>query len=380
MFSLPSLRIGKYFGIPVEVNISWLAIFVLIAFQLARDYFPAIGAYQAAGPWARAVAGVVTALLFFVSILAHEFSHSLVARMLGIPIERVTLFLFGGVSQMNEEPQRPRDEFFMAVAGPAMSVVLAAAFALAWMGLYAAGVSELWWAPLQYLSVVNVAVAIFNMLPGFPLDGGRVLRAALWGATHDLLKATRWACRAGQVWGWAFAAAGAAIIVLARDYGGLWWILIGWFLITIAGASYRQAVMTSQLGSIAVDTVASRPAVVVPGEATVEQVVVRHIIEGEHSKYPVASQGQLIGIMSLADAKAVPRAEWPFTQASQLARGDISQIVITYSASLEEALHRLEPDHPGMLVVERDGMLDGVLTRHDIVQELRRLSMAKPPA
>lgn len=381
MFSLPSVRIGKFFGIPVEINLSWLVIFALVAGTLSFVYFPALPSFRGQGPLAGIIAGLVATVLFFASILAHEFSHSLVAKALGIRIAKVTLFMFGGVSQMESEPDTPRDEFLMAIAGPAMSILLAAAFFLAYEALYVVGIPGIWWEPLAYLALINFLLGVFNLLPGFPLDGGRVLRSILWSISHDLLKATRWASLAGQALGWIFVALAGLRLVFGfgapafDTVNALWIGLLGAFLVSLAGASYRQQVMTTRLGAVTVDGLASRPAVVVPGDATVEQIVVRHILGGEHSKYPVAGGGNLLGILSLNDAKSVSREEWPFITAAQLAEGNLGDIVIKHSATLEEALHRLEADHPGMLVVERDGMLDGVLTRHDVLQALRRMSI-----
>ncbi len=376
MFSLPSLRIGRWFGIPVELNLSWIVIFVLIAGTLSFGYFPAVPAYRHLPVLAWIVAGVLTAVLFFVSILLHELSHSLVARSLGIRIERVTLFVFGGVAQMEEEPATPRDELVMAIAGPAMSILLAAVFYLLWVGLYVAGVSEVFWAPLQYLSIINLAVGLFNLLPGFPLDGGRVLRAALWGMTHDLLKATRWASRAGQFWGWLFVLfAFISLFTGSSTVDAVWFALLGWFLIWLAGASWRQQLFHTRLAGVTVDAIASRPAVVVPGDATVEQIVAEHIIGGTHSKYPVTLDGRLVGILSLNHAKAVPRERWDAVTAAELAEGDLHQIVVPYSMTLEAALSRIDPAHSGMLVLERNGMLDGVVTRHDLLEALRRMAI-----
>ncbi len=378
MFALPSLRIGRWFGIPVELNLSWVLIFVLVAGTLAFGYFPQIAAYQKLPVIASLVAGVLTALLFFVSILLHELSHSIVARALGIRIERVTLFMFGGVAQMEEEPGTPRDEFAMAIAGPAMSILLAALFFLLWIGLYLAGVSAVLWAPLQYLSFINLAVGLFNLLPGFPLDGGRVLRAGLWRLTGDLLKATRWASLAGQFWGWLLVLLGLVGLLGGGSLvDSVWPILLGWFLIWLASTSYRQQVFHTRLGGMAIDAIASRPAVVVPGDATVDQIVVDHIIGGRHSKYPVALDGRLVGILSLNHAKAVPRETWSTTTAAQLAEGDLHEIVVPYSMTLEAALSKLDPAHPGMLVLEREGMLDGVVTRHDVLEALRRMSLLR---
>ena len=386
MFSLPSFRIGRFFGIPIEINLSWVIIFALVSGLLSFEYFPALQLSNGTFPFQKVpfavsvVAGIVTALLFFVSVLLHELSHSLVARSLGMKITSVTLFLFGGVSQIEDEPASPRDEFLMATAGPAMSILLAVALFFVWDGMALGGVSALLWAPLQYLSLINLIVGVFNLLPAFPLDGGRVLRSMLWAGTHDLLKATRWAARSGQFFGWTF----VVVAVVGGVAGGaaylpnfIWLGLIGWFLASMASGSYQAQVVKTQLASVTVDQVASRPAVVVPGEETIEQIVVEHMIGGRHGKYPVVEDGRLVGILSLNRAKALPRERWAVTTAADLAEGDLRMTVVPYSEPLERALQKLEPGHPGMLVVERDGMLDGVVTRSDVLEVLRRASISE---
>jgi len=192
VFNLPSLKLGRIFGIPVEINPTWLIIFVLVAASLSLSYFPALFDWPT---WVSVANGIVTAVLFFASIVIHEMSHSLVARAGGIRIRKVTLFLFGGVAQMEEEPSGPGREFLMAIAGPGASLLLAAVFYVVHAALRSSGVSDMLWAPVEYLALINLSVALFNLLPGFPLDGGRVLRAALWGITGDVLKIGRASCR-----------------------------------------------------------------------------------------------------------------------------------------------------------------------------------------
>lgn len=216
--------------------------------------------------------------------------------------------------------------------------------------------------------------------PGVPSRRRASVAGSTLGDSGSLLRATKWASIAGQTIGYGFV--GLALLgALAGGLAGgsaidlIWIGLLGWFLAGLAGASYREQVVRSRLAAVTVDAVASRPAVVVPGSATVEQIVVDHILGGRHSTYPVVVDGELVGILSLERAKALPRERWAGTTAAELAEGDLRSIVVPYATDLEHALHRLEPGHAGMLVLERDGMLDGVVTRADVLEVVRRISM-----
>lgn len=370
MFGLPSWRIGRVFGIPLEVNPTWLLIFGLVAVTLAFSYFPAIGVVAGLPVWIRLAMGVITALLFFASIVAHELSHSLVARWGGIRIARVTLFMFGGVAQMEEEPDRPGHEFWLAVAGPVMSLALAALFSGGYVLALLGGASAVLWAPLQYLSMINVSVALFNLLPGFPLDGGRVLRAVLWALTGDILRATRWASRSGQVIGVLMMTAGVTGVLLGT-LDLIWLGLIGWFISTLAESAYRQQVARSALEGVTVrDAMTPGPAVV-PGEITIERLVHDHLLGGRHSRYPVVVDGAVVGLVTLAGAKSVARAEWPFVTVADVAERDVASLAVSPRAPLESIAARLGPDGSGALLVVEDGIVVGIVTREDMLRVLR---------
>ncbi|MDH4139459.1 MAG: site-2 protease family protein, partial [Coriobacteriia bacterium] len=283
MFGLPSLRIGKIFGIPVEVNTSWFIIFALVATSLSFSYYPAVFGWP---PAVSIASGVITTLLFFASVVAHEMSHSLVARAGGLRINKVTLFLFGGVAEMAEEPHGPGREFAMAVAGPAMSLLLAGLFFFGYVVLAVAGASDIIWGPARYLGMINLFVAMFNLLPGFPLDGGRVFRSFVWAVTGDLLKATLWATRAGQVIGFSMVG-GAAIGVFNGRLDFAWLGLMGFFLTILSESAYRQQLAKSRLASVTVADIMTPSPLVVPGEVTLEQLAHDYFLGGRHSRYPV---------------------------------------------------------------------------------------------
>lgn len=372
VFNLPSFRFGKLFGIPLEINPTWLIIFVLVATTLSFTYFPS--AFPGRSPWVNTTSGIITALLFFASIVVHELSHSLVARTGGMKVEKVTLFMFGGVAQMKEEPAGPGREFAMAIAGPLASLLLAAVFFLAQVGLSGAGVSDVFWAPFEYLAVINLWVALFNMLPGFPLDGGRVLRAALWALTGDQLKATLWASRSGQFIGYAMVAL-AVLGVLQGSLDLIWFGLIGWFIAMLAEASYRQQLLRTTLSGVPISTIMSPNPVVAPGNITLDHLVEEYFLGGRHSRYPVESAGSIVGLVSLSDVKQVPRDEWATTYVAEIADRDLSRLLVDAGEPAESVFARLSAPEPGALLVVQDGRLVGVLTRADVVSRVRRAAI-----
>jgi Zn-dependent protease len=366
VFDIPSIRIGRVFGIPIEVNFSWFIIFALLAFSLSTVVFPSLEESSGAPPVLLTIVGMATALLFFASILAHELSHSLVAKAEGADVDRITLFIFGGVAQIDEEPRTPLREFLMAAAGPGMSLLIAAACSL---GYAAASVRELpWWiwAPLQYLAGINLLVALFNLLPGFPLDGGRVLRSVLWGIMKDLNKATRWASRSGQFIGWTmvfFAVTG----VLQGRSDFIWFGLVGWFISSLAGQAYRQQELRAQTEGVKVASIMSPSPEYVSGEISLEQLVQRHFLGGKHSRYPVMVEGSIVGTVSLPDVKRVPREDWPLIRTLDVTERDLSQLVVSHDDAVSSVLGRLSGDRPGALLVVRDGHLAGIVTRADVI-------------
>ncbi len=372
VFNLPSFKLGRLFGIPLEINPTWLIIFVLISSTLSFSYYPA--AFPGRTPFVNVVSGVLTALLFFASIVLHELSHSLVARTGGIRVKKVTLFMFGGVAQMEDEPASPSREFVMAVAGPLMSFLLAAVFFLGYVGLSFAGITDTLWAPLQYLAFINLAVGIFNLLPGFPLDGGRVLRSILWGITGDHLKATLWASRAGQFIGYSMVAL-AVIGVVQGVFDLIWFGLIGWFIATLAEGSYRQEVVKTTLEGVEVRSIMSPDPMTAPGVITLERLAEDYFLGGRHSRYPVQVDGSVIGLVSLREAKRVPREEWPVTHVADVTDTDLSRLVVDSSTPVEAVFQRLAVDEPGALLVVEDGRVVGIVTRADVLSRIRRAAL-----
>lgn len=368
MFGLPSLRLGRVFGIPLEIDASWLLVFLLVTSTLTFSYFPA--AYPDAEPWVYVLLGVVTALAFFTSLVLHELAHSLVARAGGLKIARVTLFLFGGVSQMEEEPRSPGHEFLLALAGPATSVVIGVLALLARTSLIEAGAPDPVWLPLEYLGVINLALAAFNLLPGFPLDGGRVLRAILWAITKDILKATRWASRMGQAIGMLLMAV-AVFGVLRGTFDLVWFAVMGWFLSNMSAVAYQQQVLRAMLAEVPLSRIMSAPAVLAPSDISLEEIAHSYFLGGRHTRYPVVEDGRVVGLIDLSRINEVPREQWATTKVGEVAAKDIATIVATPETSVDTVLSRFEPDAPGAILVVEGKRLAGIVTRADVIQFIR---------
>jgi Zn-dependent protease/CBS domain-containing protein len=242
---MSGIRIGRLFGIDIAVHPSWFIVLAFFAYSLATGFFPRV--YPDWSPVSTWTVAFIATLLLFVSVLAHEFGHSLVARSQGIPVRGITLFILGGVAQLGREPDTPGREAWMAIAGPLVSAVIGG---LTLAGAFLISGPDQLVAVLTYLGFANLTLLVFNLLPGFPLDGGRVLRALLWRITHDLVRATRWAAAIGQVFAAAFIALGVAEILFTGGFGGIWMILVGWLMIGAARATSRQTQIDHMLTGV----------------------------------------------------------------------------------------------------------------------------------
>lgn len=373
------MRIGQIGGINIEIDYSWLVIFALFIFLLGGSYFPlAAPGFPRGWYW---LAAVVTTILFFASVVAHELAHSIVARRSGLPIHTITLFFFGGVSQLEDEPHTPWEEFKMAIAGPLTSLVLAGIFFLI-MLLVRPSNARLLTAGLGYLWFINAALAVFNLLPGFPLDGGRVFRSIVWKATGNLTRATYIASVVGQTFGWLFIIGGIAGAFLIRGFllNGIWFAFIGWFLLSAARSSYRQVVLKETLGRVPVQDILNPNVEALAPEMSVEQLVREYFLRESASAMPVEEEGRLIGIISVEDVQRVPRERWPFTPIRDILRPVTDEQVLHPGDDAWDAMNRMaQTARDRVLVVEPDGHVDGIVTRGAIFRWLQthtRMGMA----
>ena len=319
------------------------------------------------------VTAFVTAFLFFSAILLHELAHTLVAKSRGVPVRAITLFAFGGVSQMDRETADAKTEFWMSMAGPIASMVigvlcLVMASVLGWGNLGDPGSPVV--VMLGWLGYINIGLALFNMIPGFPLDGGRVLRAAVWWVTGDGTRATRIAASAGQLIAFGFIAFGLIRFSSGADIGGLWFAFIGWFLLNAAQTSSAQLKLTESLCGVRVGDVMSRDCAIVDGRSNIETFVNDFLLRTGRRCFLITENGVISGLITPNEVKAIARPRWAYTTANDALR-PLSQLrTITPDASAVEALELLARENIHQLPVVSNGRLEGIVTRERILQAL----------
>ncbi|MDQ3761271.1 MAG: site-2 protease family protein [Actinomycetota bacterium] len=369
-----SFHLGRIAGIRVGVHWSVLVIFALIAWGLAASRFPA--AYPQYSTGAYVAAAVLTAVVFFASLLAHELSHALVARRNGLHAEDITLWLFGGVARLSGEARNPGAELRIAGVGPLLSLLLGAAFFLVTGLLAASGHEGLVLAGFVWLGAINVALAVFNVIPAAPLDGGRVLRSIIWWRTGDRLKATRWASRAGQVFGWLLVGVGLATLLTSGSFGGLWLALIGWFLIGAATAESQQATVRGQLGELAIRDVMTADPVTAQGSMTVEDLLESDLIRHRHSTFPLTEDGgPPIGLVTFNQIRRVPQQARATTRLRDIACPLEQVPQVRPDEPVADLLPRLSECAEGRALVLSDGVLVGIVSPADINRVLRWIGL-----
>jgi len=358
-----SLRIARIAGIDIGIHYTWIIIFILIAWSLAAGYFPAeYPGWDGLIYWATAV---VAALLLFISVLIHEMAHSLMAISRGVPVKSITLFLLGGVSNLEAEPEKPGVEFAIAIVGPVTSIALAGLFwALDLTGLAVAGPVQ---ATIVYMIEINVLLAAFNILPGFPLDGGRVLRAILWGATNNLRKATDIAAAIGQVFGWAMIALGIFWALTDNIMGGVWLVFIGWFLNSAAEASKREVELRAIWLNVKVASVMNDRPETIEANSNVEALVNDIYVKKGIRSAAVVEDGKLLGIITLADIKKMAPGAWRNTTVSSVMTRQPLK-TITPGDDMKTAVHLMAENGVNQLPVVVEERLVGMLNRADIIR------------
>ena len=351
---------------------SVLLIVALLAYGLAAGQFPAEVPRRPAAEYI--AAAVLTAVAYIGSLLAHELAHSLVARRNGLRVEGITLWLLGGVSRLQGEVPDPGAEIRVAGVGPLTSLVLGAAFLLlAWL-VHASGGGGVAVAALAWLGGINVLLAVFNVIPAAPLDGGRLLRAVLWAVTKDRVKAALWSARSGQVFGWILAVAGGYLVLVRREYNWLWFVLLGWFLISAATAESQQAMVQSLLRTVAVREIMTPNPVTVPASATVAQFADDYLPWHRHTAFPVVDDdGQVVGLMTIHRINQVPASERGRITLRDAARPLPEVARATPDEPVADVLPRLNASSEGRALVFADGHLAGIVSPDDVNRALERL-------
>ncbi len=364
-----SFKIFRVAGIDIRIDFSWFVIFGLIAYFFGFSYFPQV--LPVTSIWLIVIITLISALLFFFSILFHEVSHSLTSKRKGIPVKQITLFIFGGIAQIEKEPDTPSAEFSISIAGPLASYFLAIIFGIIWF--LARQVPEIM-EPAKYLSIVNIALGTFNLLPGFPLDGGRVLRSIIWRITGNFEKATLIASNVGRGIGFLIIAVGIVYIFLRAFFNGIWLIFIGWFLQSAAAQSHAQIALERSVKGIKVRDVITTEIVSVSKNITVRELIDDWFLKYKYSKFPVVDtedNNRYLGIISLNDIKTLPRDKWDFTTVGEVVNTYIEEDRIEMDAELFEAIKKINSGNISALVVVKEGELKGLLTKTDIMQFIK---------
>jgi Zn-dependent protease len=366
------IRLGSVLGFEIRIDLSWFVIFFLVFWSLAEGVFPS--EYEGLGRLTYMAMGLAGTLLFFTSLLAHELSHAVVSRRKGIPVEGITLFIFGGMALTRGEPESAKDELLIAGVGPLASLVLAGLFEILsrlapglGLGVPVVGVA-------QYLAFINTALAIFNLMPGFPMDGGRVFRAIAWSVTGDRMKATRWAVTGGKAFGTVLMVLGGVQALTGAPLGGLWLVFIGWFLRSLAGSSLQQQAMRDVLRHfVAADLMTPRPEVV-PARLPIASLVQDHFMQLRYGSYPVVEGDALLGMVTLEGVKRVPKSEWGVRTAAEAMTPLAECAVLAPGASLEAALQEMgRVGAEGRALVVDGGRLVGIISASDVARWLHRM-------
>ncbi len=381
-------QLGKIFGIEITIDPSWIFIFLLVTFNLSIGIFPRL--HPEWGQTLNWFISISASILFFASVLAHELAHSLVAKIRGLPIKRITFFLFGGVSNLEKEPESPATEFIMSIVGPLTSILLGILFLLV-VGWKIENLQSLVLIPdrfigqltpletlLAWLGPVNIIVGIFNLIPGFPLDGGRILRSFIWSITNNLKTSTRIASFIGQFIGYLFILVGLSMIfgVAVPFFGGgfgtgLWIAFIGWFLKDAASHSYQMVAIKDILNNISVKTIMRKKIFSVPSSFTISQLIDKYIIGKDISSFPVKKDNRIVGMISFEDIQSIPREEWENKKLSQIMKRYAESDAVSPVENISSAFEKLTKKNLDIIPVIKRGVLVGFLTLRDIMLWLK---------
>ena len=361
------IPLGRVMGIPIGVDYSWFLVFALLTWSLATGYYPTeFPAWSTPLYW---FMGAVTAIMLFTSVVLHELGHSVVALRYKVPVRSITLFIFGGVAQLGAEPPSAVAEFFIAIAGPLVSLALAVLFDAV---QHLAPEGQPLWGLAKYLAFLNLALVLFNLIPGYPLDGGRVFRAVVWAITRNMQRATIIAANVGRFFGFLFIVVGF-MRVFRGDLGGLWIAFIGWFLHNAASAQLYQVRFQTLLAGHTVSQAMSGHCDAVPAELTLQQLVDEHILSGGQRCFLVTRGGGAVGLMTLHRIKEVPRGEWPTTSAAQAMLPLEKLKRVGPDKELWTALQQMDRAGVNQLLVMTDGRVVGMLSREDVITYLGTL-------
>lgn len=374
-----SILVARILGIDIRIHLSWFLIFGLVLFTLSDSFLPAVR--PAWSDEKTLLVAAIAAFLFFGSVLAHELAHAIVARAYKMPVSSITLFLLGGVANLAKEPPSARAEFLMAIAGPAMSLVIGG-LGLGLAAVVGANIGTFFLLdPVEvvasYIGVINLALAIFNMIPGFPLDGGRVLRSIVWAFAGDRAKSTRIAARGGQLVAVLLFVAGIARSFIDGDaFSGVWMALIAYFLYTAASSSLEQERIAASVAGVRVSDVMTTTFRAVPAGVRLEELVDQHVLPfNARAVAVVGADAILRGMVSIADLRKVPQKDWPLTPVEAIMTHAKELPEISPTSRLLTAIERFAGSELPALPVVEDGRLVGMLEREAVLTHVRMREM-----
>ena len=358
------IKILRVWGIPIYLHVSWFIIFALITLSLAKQFTSLHPGWSTSQHYAL---GIITSALFFASVVFHELSHSFIARHYGIPVQSITLFIFGGLAGIAREPDNAKQEFNIAIAGPLSSLFLGGCFFL--VAHYFHG-NEMVVAAAGWLWEINVALAIFNLVPGFPLDGGRILRAAAWGVTKDFARATQIASNAGKIFGYVMILIGVWQGFNGNWFGGLWTVFIGWFLLSAARESYTQVAVRNTLTGVRAGDIMTQDVPTVERNISVDDYV-HEVLRTGRRCHVVTGAGRPVGLVTLASARAVPRDEWANTSIQAVMMPFDRAHCATPDEPALGVLQRMQTEDINQMPVVADGAIVGMIARDTILHVLQ---------
>ncbi len=360
-----TLSLGSIMGIPIRLDYSWFLVFAFVTWSLASGYYPVeLGPSSPLLYW---VLGAVTAILLFGSVLLHELGHSVVALHYKIAVRKITLFLFGGLAEIGSEPPSPSAEFFIAIAGPLVSFGLAVLFGAA---LFVPAANPLV-VLFKYLAIINGSLVLFNLVPGFPLDGGRVFRAVVWGLTGSLDRATVIAAQVGRVIGFLFMA-GGIWQTFGGDLSGLWLLMVGWFLQSTASSQLEQQKITRLFAGHRVAEAMDHSYVLIPADMPLQYLVDQHLLAHWQRAFVTRQDGSVEGLLSWREIQAIPPARWQTTTAEQAMHPLAGLHAVALDAELRTAAEEMAQDGVASLPVVANGQVLGTISREDVLWFLRR--------
>jgi Zn-dependent protease/CBS domain-containing protein len=365
---MKGVKLFRVLGIQISLNYTWFIVFGLIAWSLASGYFPS--RYPDMSRTAHWVMGFLGAFFLFLSVLVHELTHSYIAKKEGMEVKEITLFIFGGVSQLAKEPEDSKKELKVALGGPLSSLVLAFIFWIFSRITSSMPHLLLITGLLGYLAFINLSLAIFNLIPGFPLDGGRVLRALYWRKTGSLKKATRIASEVGKWFGVGIILLGLFWLLKGDLIGGFWFVIIGIFLRSAAEGGFQQVVMRGALEGVKVRELMSRNVISVPPSLRIDRLVENFYLTHTHITYPVLEGEKIIGIVTLKQVKEVPRDQWMDKTVKEVMMPIREEIVLDPDSEAVDALQKMIRTGEGRLPVVRDEKAVGMITRRDLLNLL----------